>query len=49
MRKNFVFVECWVQHWAPEYKTELGILGRAQHRATKIIRGLEHPSCEERL
>lgn len=33
----------------PQYERDLGILGRAQQRATRVIRGLQHLSCEEWL
>lgn len=39
-------LECWDQCWAPQ---NLGALGRAQRRATKVAKGLEHLCCEERL
>ncbi|GAB0208079.1 hypothetical protein GRJ2_003273600 [Grus japonensis] len=33
----------------PQYRRDMELLERVQRRATKIIRGLEHLSCEDRL
>ncbi|KAK4826512.1 hypothetical protein QYF61_009773 [Mycteria americana] len=38
-----------VQLWSPQYKTDTYLLEWAQRWVTKMIRGLEHLSCEERL
>ncbi|GAB0185800.1 hypothetical protein GRJ2_001045300 [Grus japonensis] len=38
-----------IQFWAPQYKRDMDILERVQQRATRMIKGLEHLSCEERL
>ncbi|KAK4815071.1 LOW QUALITY PROTEIN: hypothetical protein QYF61_015355 [Mycteria americana] len=35
--------------WAPQYKRGMDILERVQQRATKMMKGREHLSCEERL
>ncbi|KFW04595.1 hypothetical protein N326_12995, partial [Eurypyga helias] len=42
-------LECCVQLWSPQYQKDIDHFKRVQRRATKMIRGLEHLSYDERL
>jgi len=38
-----------IQLWSPQHKKGMDVLDRVQRRATKVIRGLEYLSYEDRL
>jgi len=42
-------LESCIQVWSPEHKKDMDMLEQVQRRATKVIQGLEHLSCEDRL
>ncbi|KFM06060.1 hypothetical protein AS27_02208, partial [Aptenodytes forsteri] len=42
-------LEYCIQLWSPQHKKDTDLLERVQKRAMKMIRGMEHLSCEERL
>ncbi|KFZ61640.1 hypothetical protein N338_11579, partial [Podiceps cristatus] len=44
-----LYLEYCVRLWGPQHKKDMDLLDRVQRRATKMIIGLEHLSCEDRL
>jgi len=42
-------LESCAQLWSPQHRKDMDLLERVQRRATKMIRGLDHLSYEERL
>ena len=42
-------LEYCVQLWSPQYRKDMDLLEQIQRRATKMIRGMEHLSYEDRL
>ncbi|GAB0206065.1 hypothetical protein GRJ2_003072100 [Grus japonensis] len=42
-------LEYCIQLWGPQDRRDMELLERVQRRAMKLIRGLEHLSCEDRL
>jgi len=42
-------LESCIQLWSPQHKKDTKLLERVQRRATEMIRGMKHISCEEGL
>jgi len=38
-----------IQMWSPQYRRDTDLLEHVQRRATKMIHGMEHLFCEDRL
>ena len=45
---RFHLEDC-VQMWSPQYRTDVNLLEHIQRWATKMIQGVEHLLCEDRL
>jgi len=43
------YLESCIQLWSPQHKKDMDVLERVQRRATKMIRGLENLSYEDKL
>jgi len=42
-------LEFCIQLWSPQHRKDLHLVGLGPEEATKMIRGVEHLSCEKRL
>ena len=42
-------MEYCIQVWGPQHRKDVELLERVQRRASKMIRGLEHLPCKDRL
>jgi len=38
-----------IKLWSPQRRKDMELLEQVQRRATKMVRGMDHLSCEERL
>jgi len=38
-----------VRLWSPQHRKDMDVVEQVQRRATKMVRGMEHLSCEEKL
>jgi len=46
---NWRNMDYCIQLWSPQHKKDMDLLEQVQRRAVKMIQGLEHFCCEERL
>ena len=42
-------LEYCIQFWGPEHRKDVEMFKKVQRRTTKMIKGLEYLSCEDRL
>jgi len=42
-------LESCIQLWSPQHKKDMDLLESVQRRAIKMVRGMEHLFCKERL
>ena len=43
------YLEYCIQMWSPQYRRDIELLEHVWRRATQVIHGMEHLSCEDRL
>jgi len=43
------YLKCCVQFWSSQYKRDTGKMKRVQQRGTRMMKGLDHLSCEKSL
>ena len=44
-----ISLEYFIQAWSPQHEMDEVVLDQVQKRTTRMIKGLQHFSCEERL
>lgn len=42
-------LDCYVQFWPPQYRTDIELLKGAQRKAMTVVKGLEYLSFKDRL
>ena len=48
-KRSRICMKYYGQFWDPQYKRDMAILETIQQRAMKMMKGLEHLSCEEKV